>query len=307
MTVSEISRSRVVAVVVLYRPGVIAHQVLRQVESLGVRAVVWDNTPDEEAYPLEVPGGFQRLGSGVNLGFGAANNLALKAISDEAEFDWILLVNPDCLLPSATLDALLETISSDPAIAVVAPRMAYPDGSAGVAGGLFPSVPREILAALSRRLRLGRPLVAWGRRLVSKFAGRGRDPAETQAGSLVPGEPVDIDWVSGFCMLIRRTAFDSVEGFDPGYFLYFEDVDLCHRLRHRGFRVLLDRRVAAEHYESSSTSGAGKWKHYAKGRNRYFTRFGPRWARWALGRLPDSRGAEPNASANGAGRSGDGL
>jgi N-acetylglucosaminyl-diphospho-decaprenol L-rhamnosyltransferase len=68
--------------------------------------------------------------------------------------------------------------------------------------------------------------------------------------------PSDVDWVSGSCMLVRRAAFDQVGGFDPGYFMYFEELDFCLRLARAGWRVVLEPQAVAVHHIGGSTSSA---------------------------------------------------
>lgn len=79
-----------------------------------------------------------------------------------------------------------------------------------------------------------------------------------------------VDWVSGFCMMLDYEAFRAVHGFDERYFLYFEDVDICLRLRSLGYEATLVRDVAADHWESATTSSTGKASHYAAGRSQFF-------------------------------------
>jgi GT2 family glycosyltransferase len=91
---------------------------------------------------------------------------------------------------------------------------------------------------------------------------------------LVEGEAIPVDWVSGFCMMIRREVFDRISGFDEDYFLYFEDVDICRRTAREGFAVKLVRNVSALHLESTSTGPAGKSRHYYQGLSVYFRKHG---------------------------------
>ena len=260
------------AVVVAYHPNEGILPTLNALAALQVsRVVIWDNTPGEAAAawmgaddPKAVV-----LGERVNLGFGAAINRAVAASPSVGDDGFLLLVNPDCVLDPDTLASLVDAIQADPAIALAVPRMRYPDGSAGVAGGRFPRIPHEMLADASRAMGASRRLKQLGRRTYSALTGGSRSGI-TQSDSLVEGGVEDTDWVSGFCMLLRRAAFDAVGGFDERFFLYYEDTDLCRRLKAAGWRVVLDRRVEALHIESATTNSAGKWGHYRAARHRYF-------------------------------------
>ena len=69
-------------------------------------------------------------------------------------------------------------------------------------------------------------------------------------------QPLEVDWVSGACMLIRRQAFEEVSGFDPGYFMYFEEMDFCLRLARAGWRVVYDPVAEVTHMIGGSTRSA---------------------------------------------------
>jgi GT2 family glycosyltransferase len=89
------------------------------------------------------------------------------------------------------------------------------------------------------------------------------------AGSLAS---VAVDWVSGACMLARRDALEAVGGFDEGYFMYWEDADLCRRLRARGFEVRYAPAAVAVHLvgESSRTARAASIRAFHASAYRYY-------------------------------------
>jgi GT2 family glycosyltransferase len=103
-------------------------------------------------------------------------------------------------------------------------------------------------AALARRLRAGHATVS------------------------TPGPPRRVDWVLGAALLVRRSAFDDVGGFDPGYFLYSEETDLCLRLRERGWGVVSCGDAVVAHLASASTAGAGFSRMLGRSRGRYVRR-----------------------------------
>lgn len=218
-----------------------------------------------------------------NVGFGAAVNTAAAAAPDA---DAYFLLNPDCRIARKDFDQLVTTLRDDPGVGAAAPVMRYPGGRYGISSGSDPSVAKEWLAALRVDHLVPRWLRGWlvrsprARRRLRMLAYLDVEPsAETRA----------VDWVSGFCMLVRANAFRAVGGFDPDYFLYFEDADICRRLRERGWRVVSVGAAVAEHKESTSTAAVGKRPLYRDGMWVYFGKYGSPGQRLlarALRRMP---------------------
>lgn len=144
-----------------------------------------------------------------NLGFGAACNRGASVASGP----YLLFLNSDAQVTAGAIAALARVLDAQPDVAIVGPRTLNEDGTAQVSFG----------PALT-------PLAEWRQgRLVRAVARRDPDALRVaHERSLRASEP---DWVSGSCLMIRRRAFDAVSGFDEGFFLYEEDVDLCVRVR----------------------------------------------------------------------------
>jgi hypothetical protein len=155
-----------------------------------------------------------------NVGFARAVNQGLGLIRDPL----VLLLNPDCRLQRGALPVLQAELSARPDCAVAGPRILDDDGGTqGSARG-----DPNLLTGLFGRSSLLTRIFPRSR------AARRNVPLE----AAVTGAPArEVDWVSGACMLVRRAALEEVNGFDERYFLYWEDADLCRRLRARGYTV----------------------------------------------------------------------
>ncbi len=157
----------------------------------------------------------------VNVGFGRAVNQGLAVTTAPL----VLIMNPDCRLESGALAGMRGVLESDAHCALVGPTILNPDGSLqgsvrgdpGISTGLFGR--RSLLRRLLPSLSISRRNV----------------PETVPLGADAPAQVVD--WVSGACFLARREALEQVGGFDPRYFLYWEDADLCRRLRCVGWRI----------------------------------------------------------------------
>ncbi len=259
----------ITAIIVTYDSQDLIEDCIRTALKAGVnRILVWDNSPTDATRvvidSLGVPA-VQTFWDGLNHGFGGGVNRAVRMGDD---LDLLLLLNPDCLCEKSALSQMEKEISRTE-VGITAPRMVYEDGSVGIAGGPYPSILKEILA-LSRLDDLVPQRCR--RNLLRLFPSRMGSGSYGDAMDL--GAPLVVDWVSAFCALTSMEIFTLVEGFDEDFFLYFEDVDLCARIGAKGYVSLLVRNAAATHFESTSTSGNGKSKHYRHGLRLFLKKHG---------------------------------
>lgn len=152
-----------------------------------------------------------------NRGYGAAANQAIAACDAPA----ILLLNSDTVVHPDAPTALGRYLAEHPRVAVVGPRLENPDGTLQSSTRPFRSAADLLmgdvgLEALLRRIP----------RLRERFLRTWSHDA-----------PRPVPWVVGAALAIRRSAFETVGGFDPGYFMYWEEVDLCRRLAEGGFET----------------------------------------------------------------------
>ncbi|HEX2191671.1 MAG TPA: glycosyltransferase family 2 protein [Acidimicrobiales bacterium] len=175
------------------------------------------------------------IAAGANLGFGTAANRGVVA----TDASRVLILNPDTVVEPGCVKALLAALESDDGLAAVGPRVDNPDGTR------YPSVRRfPDLGVAAGHAFLG--LVRPGNRFTRRY--RMLDHEPDRAG--------DVDWVSGTCMLVRRSAFEAVGGFDEAYFMYVEDVDLCWRLQQVGWRVGYEPKARVVHTVGASSERA---------------------------------------------------
>jgi GT2 family glycosyltransferase len=169
-----------------------------------------------------------------NVGFGAANNVALRAEGPPLA----LLLNSDTLVPPGAVDALVDRLLATGAVAA-GPRLVDREGKPELSFGHMLSPARELAQRV--RGRLARSSGALARRYIRRLVATERE----------------VDWVSGACLLVRRAAAVEAGLFDERYFLYEEDVDLCAALRARGGRVLFTPRAEVVHARGRSVAEAG--------------------------------------------------
>lgn len=190
-----------------------------------------------------------------NVGFGAANNVALQ----RATAPLVLLLNPDTVPAAGSIQTLAERLEAT-AVVAAGPRLIGADGQPEVS--------------------FGRMLTPWTE-LVQLIRGRlARSPRQAARGyvnRLLAAER-EVDWVSGACLLLRREAGAAVGFFDEQYFLYEEDVDLCAALRARGGRILFTPQASVMHH--GGRSGAPRSAHYDRSHLAFYRKHAPHWAPW---------------------------
>ncbi len=171
---------------------------------------------------------------GRNLGYGAAANRGVAATTEPS----VLVCNPDLEVRPGALAALAGVLADDPRCALVGPLIRNPSGDRYPSARQFPS----LIDAAGHAL-LG--LVAPANRFTRSYQ-------KAHLGTTARGPEV-VDWVSGACFLVRRSAFEEVGGFDEAYFMYAEDVDLCWRLGRAGWRVVYLPTAEVTHSQGVST------------------------------------------------------
>ena len=178
----------------------------------------------------------QIVETGGNLGFAAGN----QAAAAQAHGDLLLLLNPDTIVVPGALDTLVDALLCDENRWVAGACLVSADGTPSTCWGDFPSVGWAVLELAPWR-RLGLPIRS------KRVVGR------TCEGV---GEVSDADWVSGAAFLIRLEVWERLGGLDTGYFMYFEETDLCARVHQSGGRVVLVPAARIVHLEGSSVGQA---------------------------------------------------
>jgi N-acetylglucosaminyl-diphospho-decaprenol L-rhamnosyltransferase len=217
--------------------------------------VVVDNASRDASAEIARELGIKVLESPTNLGLSRAIDRGAAA----TVAPWLLLVNPDTRLAPGSLARLLATAGADPTIGCVGPHLRNSDGSEYPTGRRFPSILVGALHAALGTVWQGNPAT---RHYHMRDVDRSR--------------PVQVDWVSGACMLLRRDAYEAAGRFDAGYFMYFEEMDFCLRLRRAGWRVVYDPGAEVTHILGGSTRSAPYrkvWNHHRSALRFYCRRY----------------------------------
>ena len=220
------SLARVTAVVINYNSGPWLGRCIRALKGRGARfplVTVVDNASDDESWDNlpDMPGlTLERLSA--NLGFGRGVNHVL----DRLETEFLLIINPDCLLVPEGLAELIAELDEHPEAGLVSGRIFDMSGNEQRGSRRQLPGPRRILNEVFRFR-----------------SGRGVDLTHLPS----PAEATAVEAVSGACMLLRTRAFRDLGGFDPGFPMHFEDLDLMARLHNSGWSVRLVPSVAISH------------------------------------------------------------
>ncbi|MFC7447565.1 glycosyltransferase family 2 protein [Rhodococcus daqingensis] len=212
--------SQLAVVTVTYSPGKHLQSFLDTLEGATTsktQVIMADNGSTDGApeAALEQNSNVRLLRTGGNIGYGGAINRAVAELDPEAEF--VVIANPDLRWGAGSIDVLLDAARRWPRAGALGPLVLEPDGS------VYPSarqVPGLVSGAGHAVLGSVWPSNPWTQRY-------------RQENEEISERPVG--WLSGSCLLVRRAAFDSINGFDSRYFMYMEDVDFGDRLGRAGW------------------------------------------------------------------------
>ncbi len=228
------------AIVVLYNSSAVLPRLLQSIPAASSRArtevVVVDNASTDQAESRRIASEFGAtyLQLERNLGYGGGVNAAVASLEHPGTY--LLICNADLELRPGSIDALVDYVATHPGTGSAGPSILNPDGS------VYPSARR------SPSLRVG-----IGHALLGDIAPRNRWSQRYREESTVSAAPREADWLSGACLLVPTARFRELGGFDEGYFMYFEDVDLGDRLRTAGWHNVYVPQASVMHVGAHST------------------------------------------------------
>lgn len=204
---------------------------LRPVEAEGhCEVIVVDNDSSDgtpEMVAKEYPW-VKLIQSGANLGFAKGNNIGIRQASGR----YVCLINSDVVVPPGCLEKMTDYMEAHPDIGVLGPRMRAPDGGTGLSVMKVPTVWNSLCCALGNHR---------GGYMMEDFS---YDNTE------------DVEVLTGWFWMVRKTALDEVGGLDERFFMYGEDIDWCYRFTKGGWRVVYYAGAEALHYGAASSNNA---------------------------------------------------
>ncbi len=172
-----------------------------------------------------------------NLGYSKAINRAMK----NSNGDYAVIINPDTVVLNGFFPEVTKYMNHNNEIGVVGPRILNEDGTTQGSARRFPTFFTSLFGRNSLITKL--------------FPNNPFTKKEFLCFYNDENRAMDVDWVSGACMVLKRAAFEKIEGFDENFFLYWEDTDVCKRVKNAGYRVVYYPKAKVTHLvgESSST------------------------------------------------------
>lgn len=210
------SSGSVTAIVVSFDSAHALPECLGALKVDGVPVIVVDNASTDETVTIAEGQGATVIRNARNEGYGRANNIGVRA----AESEFILVVNPDCIVDKGAVAALLDAARRYPDAALFAPQIIEPNGR------VFYQ-PRSLLASY-----LPNP----------------------QGKRVLPEGEACAPFFSGACFLVRRDVFLKLGGFDDNIFLFYEDDDLCRRVADSGCALIYVPQAVVRHGRGRSSS-----------------------------------------------------
>jgi N-acetylglucosaminyl-diphospho-decaprenol L-rhamnosyltransferase len=213
-----------------------------------LRVVVVDNRSTDGSaesvadLPLEI------IAAETNEGFARGCNIGWRV----GEAPFVLFLNPDAAIDPESVLRLARIVDSSQ-VGAVAPKIVHPDGALHFSQRRFP----HLSSLYAQALFLHRifPHANWSDEVI-----------RTREAYAAPGSP---DWVSGACVMVKRSTLEEVNGLDENFFMYWEDTDLCRRLRSHGLEIRYEPAAVAVHVGGASAPRAELLPVLAASRIRY--------------------------------------
>lgn len=214
--------------------GTFLESIRHEHEDLTIVVADNDSTDADESRAITEAAGAHFVPTGGNRGYGAAVNTAVATLAPEVRY--VLISNPDVVVDRETITLLAAHLDAHPRTGAVGPKVVNLDGSIYPSARNVPSLRDGVGHALFVRVW---PTNPWSRRY-------------RLDGVL---EQRTVGWLSGSFLMVRREVFDAIDGFDEGFFMYFEDVDLGYRITKAGWDNVFLPAASVMHTGGHSTAG----------------------------------------------------
>lgn len=214
------------------------NSIIRTLDSYTYEIIIVDNFSTDNSveiikdnFPL-----IKLICNQANLGFSKANNLAVKYLGG----DHILFLNTDTILIENTPMILSDYLKRHKDIAAVSPHITFEDRTYQLSCGSLPNLAVEFLDKIRYSLHNN-----WNHIFLSFYNRQYLTIKE-------------VGWVTGACLMMRRDVFDQIGGFDENFFMYFEDKDICKRVKELGYKVVYYPKTTIIHLLGGSSHGIKK-------------------------------------------------
>lgn len=212
------------------------HSIEKASSNLTKEIIIVDNASDDgsvEFIKAKFPQ-IKLIANQTNLGFGKANNIALKLATGK----YILLINPDTLVAEDTFEKMIQFLESHPSAGLAGCKILNPDGTLQLAcRRSFPGPWTSFTKVTG----------------LSTLFPKSKIFARYNLTYLDENKSYEVDAISGSFMMMRKEVYEKVGGFDERFFMYGEDLDLCYRIQKAGFKVFYVHSTQIIHYKGEST------------------------------------------------------
>ena len=228
-----------------------------QANSPIVEIIVVDSHSSDQTVPMlhERYPQVKLLAQQENVGFTGGNNIGLA----EAQGRYLLLLNPDTIVLSSAITDMMQYLDKNPDVGVVGPHTLNEDGTTQSTRRRFPTFWIGLFES------------TW----LQRFAPKSLLDHYYVTKDTSPNATLDVDWVQGSAMMLRREVYEQIGGLDEGYFMYSEELDWCKRAKQAGWRVVFLGDAQIIHYGGKSSEQVAARSHilFQKSKLRYFRKY----------------------------------
>ena len=258
-----LARDQVSVIVVNHNAGSLLGSCVRRALDQAREVIVVDNASSDGSCQaihaaMEANGRLKLSVNTRNLGFSVACNMGAALGTGK----YLLFLNPDCMVEPGALGRMLAAVECDGRAGMAGGLLSHPDGTEQPGGRRAVPTPwRSFVRAFG--------LSRFGERWPRLFA------SYDLCAQPIPSVPVEVEAISGACMLVRREAYEDVGPLDEGYFMHCEDLDWCMRFRQKGWKVIFVPEAKLVHHLGTCSRGRPffvEW-HKHRGMVRFYRKF----------------------------------